>query len=452
MSNFPETFVWGAAAAAYQIEGAPAEDGKGPSIWDTFCRQPGTIFEGHTGNVACDHYHRYRQDIALMRDVGIRAYRFSVSWPRILPEGAGAVNPSGLDFYSKLVDALLEAGITPYVTLYHWDLPQALQDRGGWFNREIADWFAAYAGIVGRHLGDRVRHWITLNEPQVFLGAGFMRGVHAPGLKLPASQVVKAAHHALLAHGRAVQTLRASVTDALLGAALVGDVCVPLQETPEDVAAARQATYDARENFPWRVSWWMDPLFLGSYPQDALAAFGRDGPQLRPGDMETISQPLDFNGFNLYSADVVRAKPDGTPERLPTPPGHPRGTLDWLRIFPDCTYWASRFYNERYGPKPILITENGFCNLDWIALDGRIHDPQRIDYVQRHLRGLARALREGIPVMGYFYWSIMDNFEWSDGYKARFGLIHVDYETQQRTLKDSALWYRDVIATNGANL
>ncbi len=450
----PKDFVWGAAAAAYQIEGGWNQGGRGPSIWDHFSQTPGKVFEDHTGNVACDHYHRWREDVRWMRRLGLDAYRLSVSWSRILPRGIGRVNARGLDFYDRLVDALLAAGIRPWVTLYHWDLPLALQERGGFQNREIVEWFGDYTEIVVRRLGDRVRHWITLNEPPVIVGLGMQQGVFAPGQTLSFAKCLKAAHHLLLAHGRSVQAIRAtSPGPARVSLAHTGRERIPASRSIKDREAARADTFRCTERGFDNVAWWADPMILGRYPEDGVKAFAADLPSIRTGDLALISQPIDFLAYNCYSGFPVRAGARGEAERVPGGwgPGNPRGTLPWLQVAPEAPYWAARFLHERY-QLPVVFTENGVCTTDFVHLDGKVHDPQRIDFLQRYLGGMARAVREGIPVEGYFYWSILDNFEWAQGYKDRFGLIHVDYGTQKRTPKDSFTWYRDLIRRRGAGL
>lgn len=450
---FAPDFVWGAAAAAYQIEGAWDEDGKGPSVWDMYARRPGKINRSENGDVACDHYHRYQEDVGVMQAIGLQAYRLSVSWPRVLPEGVGAVNAKGLDFYDRLIDALLAAGVQPWVTLFHWDFPLALYQKGGWLNRDSVEWFGEYAGAVVRALGDRVKHWITLNEPAVFIELGHISGRHAPGDQLEFGQALLASHHVLMAHGRAVQAIRAHTPQpALVGFAPNARSKVPFTDSPEDIAAAREATFRPDPNSVWSISHWNDPVFLGKYFDSAPEIYGAAWPRVKSEDLQLIAQPLDFRGLNCYSSEFIRAGADGQPKMVPHPTGNPGGTLDWLRVVPDSLYWGARFQAERYGAVPLVITENGLCNLDWVALDGRVHDPQRVDFMQRYLLGLRRAIEEGVSVAGYFYWSVMDNFEWQEGYQPRFGLVHVDYESQKRTLKDSALWYRRVIETNGASL
>jgi beta-glucosidase len=448
---FPENFVWGVASAAFQVEGAHDEDGKGPSVWDAFCDRPDTVWQGHTGKVACDHYHRWREDVRLMAELGVHAYRFSISWPRVLPAGEGHVNQPGLAFYDRLVDELLAAGITPYVTLYHWDMPLALQERGGWLNAMSPAWFENYTRAVVKQLSDRVRHWITLNEPQCFIHFGHVTGLNAPGLRLSNRDALRAGHHVLLAHGRAVRAIRElSATSPSVGFAPVGVVATPATESAQDVESARMKTFAANTPTLFQSAWWMDPVFLGHYPEDGLKHHTTALPEFTSQEMDTISAPVDFCAFNLYEAQTVRAGDDGQPETVAFPPGYPSTVLDW-NVTPSALYWASRFFYERY-QRPLLITENGMSSRDWVALDGQVHDPARIDFLSRYLAYVGRACAEGLPVQGYFQWSLLDNFEWSFGYKERFGLIHVDYSTGQRTVKDSYHWYRQMIQDHGAIL
>ena len=450
--GFPDDFAWGVAAAAYQLEGAAYEDGRGLSVWDVFCRREGAIWKGQTGDVACDHYHRYKQDVAVMKQIGVRAYRLSVSWPRVLPEGVGQVNEKGIGFYDKLIDELLRAGIEPYVTLFHWDFPYQLYCRGGWLNRESSDWFAEYTRLLVDRLSDRVSNWITLNEPQCFIGQGHQDGFHAPGDKLGFSEMLRVGHNALLAHGKAVQVIRArSNSESKVCYAPVCVIKVPATDTAEDIEACRTSMFSITERNYWNNTWWMDPVFLGEYPADALELYGEAAPDISPGDMETISQPLDYFGANIYHGRETRLGADGRPEDAPKPLGQALSGLDWP-VVPESMYWGSRFLYERY-KKPILITENGLpAKTDWMALDGKVHDSQRIDYLQRFLRELDKAGRDGVDIRGYFLWSIMDNFEWACGLGVRCGLVFVDYVTQRRTLKDSAYWYKQVIASNGESL
>ncbi|MCL7453020.1 MAG: GH1 family beta-glucosidase [Anaerolineae bacterium] len=452
--TFPQGFAWGAATASYQIEGAASEDGKGLSIWDVFSHEQGKIDGGDTGDVASDHYHRWREDVALMAGIGLKAYRFSISWPRLLPEGRGAVERRGLGFYDRLVDGLLAAGIEPWVTLYHWDLPHALHLQGGWLNPAISDWFAEYTAVVVDALSDRVSHWMALNEPHVFVDHGYLSGGHAPGLRLDLAAGLQAGHNSLLAHGKAVQTIRARAKKPpTIGVAQVGAVRAPASEAPEDVAAAREAMFAINPSTHFNHAWFGDPMVLGEYPEDLLQHFRRDWPSIRPGDMETICQPLDFYGLNVYFAEAAvgaghRVEPGTGPQGRGDRPGY---TMMGWPVWPESIYWGLRFLWERY-ELPLVITENGLANTDWPHLDGRVHDPQRIDYLARYLLQVKRALDEGVDVRGYFVWSLLDNFEWARGFRPRFGLVYVDYEDQQRRLKDSAHWYRQVIETNGRAL
>ena len=449
--TFPAEFIWGSATAAYQIEGAAHEDGRGPSTWDVFCKRPGAVFEGHSGDVACDHYHRYREDIALMRQLGLQAYRFSIAWSRVLPEGRGQVNAAGLAFYERLVDALLEAGIQPFCTLFHWDLPQALQQRGGFQNRDMADWFADYAQLIGRKFGDRIKLWVTQNEPQCYIGFGVGSGIHAPGLRLDLGDILVAAHNSMRAHGKAVQALRSTSSGARVGYVLAAQLARPLTESAADLDAARASTFAVRDHAFTNNAWWTDPVVFGRYPEDGLQLFGREMPRFPDADWDDIKQPLDFLGLNIYRAERCRAGADGRPELLPVPPGYPRSGVDWQPITPDALYYGPRFFHERYG-LPLWITENGLPTRDQIFLDGKVHDPQRIDYLHRNFLELRRAMRAGAHVEGYLAWSLLDNFEWQDGYKQRFGLVYVDYQSQRRVPKDSFHWYKQVIASRGASL
>ena len=449
--TFPKNFVWGVAASSYQIEGAWNEDGKGPSIWDTFCHAPGKIANGETGDVAIDHYHRYKEDVALMAELGIQVYRFSVSWSRIIPEGAGTVNQKGLDFYDRLIDELLAAGVEPWVTLFHWDYPQALFDRGGWLSPDSPDWFADYTRVLVARLGDRVKNWFTLNEIQCFIDFGHRDGIQAPGLKLSEAEVLRAGHHALLAHGKAVQVIRAhSKGKSRVGWAAVAWSKIPASDSPADIRAARTATIWCNGKELLENTWWMDPVYFGRYPEDGLKAFGRDVPKVGPRDMATICQPLDFQGMNIYNGILIRAGHGGVPEVVKLPLGYPMNFFHGS-VTPECLYWAPKFLYERY-KLPVVMSENGVSIAEWVSLDGKVHDPSRIDYIQRYLLQFERAAKDGVKIAGYFVWSLLDNFEWGHGFKQRLGLIHVDFNTLKRTLKDSALWYAKVIATNGRAL
>ncbi len=446
--KFPRDFAWGAATSSYQIEGAAEHAGGGRSVWDMFGRQPGKIANGDTGDTACDHYHRYREDVDLMARIGLRAYRFSISWPRVLPEGTGRINPAGLDFYDRLVDALLENNITPWVTLFHWDFPYALHCRGGWLNRDSADWFADYTRVVVDELSDRVSHWITLNEPQCFIGLGHQDGVHAPGLKMGFAEVLLAAHNTLRAHGKAVQVIRSSaITRPQIGAAQASRVSLPASPEAADIAAARAHMFAVGEQHVFNNAWFSDPMLLGYYPEEGVERFAAYMPDTLPDDLECSKQPLDYFGANIYSGTYVRARDDGGCESL-SPKDLPVTAMGWP-VTPEALYWGPKFFHERYG-LPIVITESGMADDDTVH-DGSVHDRRRIDFLQRYLAEYARAIADGVPARGYFLWSLLDNFEWAEGYDKRFGIVYVDYSTQQRLPKDSAGWYRDFIANQADN-
>jgi len=414
-----------------------------------FCERPGAVFEGHSGRTACDHYNRYPEDVRLMAELSLQAYRLSLSWPRLFPEGVGAANEKGFEFYDRLIDSLLEKDIVPWVTLFHWDYPLELFQRGGWLNRESVGWFSDYAEEVVRRFSDRVTNFFTLNEPQVYVGFGHYEGQHAPGLKLPMSQMLLAGHHTMMAHGQAVQAMRAASKQPLkIGYAPVGMPKLPSGTSDADIELARRATFTINERNSWSNSWWMDPVLLGEYPEQGLEFFGADVPKIQPGDLELMSAPIDYFGVNIYlGTPVVPAENSFGYKNAPTEVGAPRTAFNWA-ITPEALYWGPKFFYERY-KKPIIVTENGLSCRDWVSRDGKVHDPQRIDFATRYLRELHRASKEGIDVEGYFHWSIMDNFEWAAGYRERFGLIHVDYQTQKRTPKDSYHWYKQVIESHG---
>jgi beta-glucosidase len=448
-SLFPDDFAWGVISSAFQWEGAAFEDGKGPSIWDMRTRQPGAIADDAKLDVSADGYHRFEEDVALMNRIGVRAHDLSISWPRVLPEGTGTPNPKGLDFYERLIDTLLEAGIEPWVDLYHWDMPLRLYDRGGWLNRDIAEWFSAYATLIAERFADRVSRWLTFTEPQ--LTVGMFHNVGSPSATWPMAEVLRAAHNLLRAHGMAVQAIRAAGNQAVrIGYSPDATVRMPASNLPEDVEKARQATFSIVRKDVQNNAWWSDPMFLGRYPEDGWELFGADVPEIKAGDLEVIGQPLDFYGVNLYSDYRVRGTPDGGFERIPDPPGVPMNSLGWP-VRPEVMYWGPRFFFERYG-KPIVITENGLASHDWVALDGAVHDPLRIDFIRRYLLELERAIADGVPVDGYFHWTWVDNFECGVGFQTRFGMVHCDFVTLERTLKDSAYWYGEVIRTNGASI
>lgn len=449
-TSFPDHFIWGAATSAYQIEGGAREDGKSNSVWDLFCRQPGRIYEGHTGDVACDHYHRFEEDFSRMEALGIRHYRFSFSWARLLSAGTGAVNEKGIAFYDRLIDRMLAHHITPYATLFHWDYPHALFCKGGWLNRDSSAWFAEYAGVVAQHFGDRVKHFFTLNEPQCFIGLSLDDTVHAPGIKFPAKDCLSMAHHVLLAHGKSVQALRAAVSGAVVGYAPTGRYFHPVSDQSANIRAARDATFDVTpENWAFSVAWWSDPAVLGAYPAAALDQFGALLPEIRTGDMKLICQPLDLYGQNIYFSTPVQADGSGY-KTIPFAPGQAKTGFQWP-VTPECLYWAPKFLYERY-KLPMMITENGISALDTVSLDGKIHDATRIDYLQKQLLSLRKALNEGVDIRGYFHWSLLDNFEWHKGYSERFGLVYVDYTTLERICKDSAFYYGKIIKSNGDRL
>lgn len=449
---FPDSFVWGAATSAYQIEGAHDADGKGPSVWDEFCRLPGRVRGGDTGDVAADHVNRFAGDVAIMKSIGLQAYRFSISWPRVMPEGFGRVNEAGLAFYDRLVDDLLASGITPWATLFHWDLPAAVHRRGAWLNPEIVDWFDEYTRVVVDRLSDRVSHWFTFNEPQVFIGMGYDKGEHAPGLRLPMSDLIRMTHHVHLAHGRSAHTIRERAkAPPSVGWAPESKVGVPADPNSEADAAAAMAFMADVAPDPIRCNtWWSDPVLLGQYPEDGLSSYGQ---WLLAGwerNLELIQQPIDFCGVNIYLGSRVQANGAGGYRVLDSKPGAPRTGFGW-EITPPVLYWGPKFIWERYG-KPVFITENGMANPDWVGVDGTVKDPQRIDFLTRHLRELERTIADGTSVGGYFLWSLLDNFEWAEGYNQRFGIVHVDFESLERTPKASAGFYRDIIRSRGAHL
>lgn len=436
--HFPDGFLWGAATAAYQIEGAHDEDGRGESIWDRFSHTPGKVFEGHTGDRACDHYHRWQDDIKLMQELGLQAYRFSIAWARVLPQGHGKVNQKGLDFYSRLVDGLLDAGIVPYATLYHWDLPQALQDRGGWPARSTAEAFAEYADVASRHLGDRVASWATLNEPQVSADAGYLQGRHAPG-HTSLEEMMATTHHLLLAHGLAVPVLRRNAPQAQVGIVLNLQPHVPASARAVDVSAARVG--DAMQNRRF-----LDPLAGRGYPDEVLAMY--DGPRdfVQAGDMELIAAPIDYLGVNHYFRTVHRSA-DTPDEEVTTPVGSHKTEMGWEVYPPGLEEILVRLHKD-YSFPAYYVTENGAAFADTVSEDGQVHDPHRVEYLRNYLRHAQRAIEAGVPLKGYFAWSLMDNFEWAWGYSRRFGIVYVDYETQTRIIKDSGRLYTRVIKEN----
>lgn len=448
---FKKNFMWGTATAAYQIEGGAHEDGRGLSVWDVFCAE-GNAYAGHTGDVACDHYHRFAQDIALMKELGINSYRFSLSWPRIIPNGTGEINQKGIDFYNALIDELIKNGITPIITLFHWDYPYELEKKGGWRNRESSEWFAEYAEVVFKNFSDRVKYFVTLNEPQCFIGQGYAQGIHAPGLRCSDRDIVTMAHNVMLAHGKAVKKLREIAPDCKIGYAPTASAAIPATDSKENIEAARASFFDIdMNNWTWNVSWWSDPIMLGRYPEEtkAFEILGKYLPESYKEDLEIISQPIDFYCQNIYNGARFRKGENG-PQWVPNSINMPLTNCNWP-VVPESLYWGPKFLYERYG-KPIIISENGMAGYDAVSLDGSVHDADRIDFIHKYLLELERAIDDGIEIDGYMYWSLMDNFEWSKGYSVRFGLIHIDYITQKRTPKDSFYWYRDVIKTGGESL
>ncbi len=440
-------FAWGVATASYQIEGAWNEDGKGLSIWDVFTHEPDKVYENHNGDVACDHYHLFKDDIKIMKEMGIRAYRFSLSWTRIFPDGIGKVNEKGIKFYSDLIDELLRNDIEPYITLFHWDYPYELYKKGGWLNDDSVDWFAEYARTVVENFSDRVKYYITFNEPQCFVGLGHLAGTHAPGLKLSYRDIFQVCHNVLKAHGAAVIAMReAAKQDIKIGYAPTGSANFPATNDKKDIEAARKYFFDClpiSEGFMWNVSWWSDPVVLGEYPKDGLELYKEYLPKITDEDMKLISQPIDFYGQNIYNGKQVMADDNGYPKLVKRKEGHTKTGSQWP-VTPEALQWGPKFLYDRY-KLPIYITENGMSAHDCVSLDGKVHDPNRIDYLNRYLNELEKAANDGVDIRGYFLWSFMDNFEWADGYSERFGIVHVDYETQKRIVKDSGLWYKEWI-------
>lgn len=450
---FRDDFVWGVAGSAYQVEGREEGDGCGKNIWDTFTEE-GRILDGHDSTVACDHMHRYKEDYALMRMLGIKAYRFSMSWARILPEGTGRINEKAIDMYRDMIMEMKRNGIEPYITMYHWEFPQALQDKGGWLNEEVIDWFAEYAKVVAENFSDICEYFITLNEPECFVGLGHLSGVHAPGKKLPYKDVFQIAHNALKAHGKAVINLRKHACRPIkIGYAPTCGMAYPASERQEDIEAARKTLfgfYEPMDNWTWNVAWFNDPVFLGKYPEEGLKKFAEYLPEITEEDMKLIFQPLDFMGQNIYNGYMIRQGADGEPEFVKRPAGFPKTAANWP-VTPECFYWGVKFLYERYG-LPLYITENGMSCHDDVSSDGRVHDPNRQNFLDLYISALQKANDEGADVRGYFLWTFLDNFEWDKGYTERFGIVYVDFATQKRIVKDSAYWYRKVIETNGREL
>jgi len=445
-SRFPKDFLWGCATSAYQIEGSPLADGAGASIWHRFAHTPGRVTNGDHGDIACDHYRRYASDVDLMRDLGMQAYRFSIAWGRVLPEGTGRVNAAGLGFYERLVDRLLERGIQPMATLYHWDLPAALDDKGGWLNRDSANWFADYAELMFRRLDDRVRYWCTLNEPWVVTDGGYLHGVLAPGHR-SAFEAPLASHNLMRAHGAAVQTYRALNGRNRIGLVVNIEPKYPASQDPLDLAAvARAEAYMNRQ--------YLDPALLGAYPAELAEVFGDAWPSVSPEDLAQIKQPVDFIGVNYYTRSVTKHDPAVWPVRVSSvrQHQHTHTETDW-EVYPQGLTDTLLWVKNRYGNPPLYITENGAAFFDPPRVEGPLlDDPLRVEYLRTHLRAVHAAIQQGADIRGYFVWSLLDNFEWAHGFSKRFGIVHVNYETLERTPKASARLYAEVIRTNGAAL
>ena len=451
MKEFSKDFVWGVATSSFQTEGALNEGGRGESIWDLFVNEPGRIWNDCKPEPSCDFYHRYKEDIALMKQMEIKAYRFSLSWPRILPEGVGKVNEEGVKFYKDVIDELTNNGIEPYITMYHWDYPEALQRKGGWVNPESVEWFSEYAKVVAESFSDKVKYFITLNEPQCFSGISFLHKEHAPALELSKKEQFLQVHNMLKAHGLAARTLRKYAHQPIkVGFAPTCGMPYPLTDSKEDIEAARQVMFSINpdeSNWTWTVAWFSDPVFLGKYPEDGLKAYKDYLPEITKEDMELISTPLDFMGENIYNGYAIKMGADGKPEFCDRDPGYALTGNDWP-MTPECFYWGLKFLYERY-KTPIYVTENGTCVRDWVSMDGRVHDPQRIDFLKRYIQKMKQAIDEGVDIRGYFEWTLTDNFEWNLGYRDRFGMVYVDFTNGRRIRKDSSYFYEEVIKSNG---
>jgi beta-galactosidase len=445
--SFKKGFVWGTATASYQIEGAVNEGGRGESVWDEFCRTKGNVAGDDSGDLACDSYHRFSEDIQLMKQIGIKAYRFSISWTRILPNGTGEVNMDGVNYYNNLINELLENGIEPYVTLFHWDYPMELQYKGGWLNPESPEWFANYAAVCSRLFSDRIKYWITSNESQCYIGFGYGTGWHAPGFKLPVNQVVRAWHHNLKGLGLATKAIRENARgEVKVGLVSCGEVGIPATESPADIQAARNVLFDREQpgdSIDFGYGELFEPALKGEYPKGLIPYLPKDWQK----DMKDICVPLDFIGLNVYIGNIVKASEKGKYEYLKHPVGIGKTSMDWA-FKPESLYWVTRLISERYNI-PVYITENGMANNDWVSIDGKINDTQREDYMNQYLSALSKSADDGADIRGYFYWSLLDNFEWAYGYAKRFGLAYVDYSDYSRKLKQSAFRYKSIIETNG---
>jgi len=441
--SFPAGFVWGSATASYQVEGAVKEGGRGPSIWDTFSHTAGKTHNGDNGDVADDFYHRYREDIGLMKGLGLKGCRFSVSWTRIFPGGVGPANQEGVDFYKRMVDTLLEHGIEPYCTLFHWDLPQALQDKGGWENKDTAKAYADYAGYFARQMGDRIKHYMTMNEMRTFVEVGYGSGRHAPGLSVGQKRLAQLNHYVVLAHGLGVQALRSATKKGTsIGLAENASAIVPVIDMPEHVAAARKAMRESNASY-------LSVILDGKYSELYLKHLGANAPVFTADELKTISSPVDFVGLNVYGPQYVRAADNERGyENVPWPTSFPHMPSPWLHVGPESLYWTPKLVNDLWKPKELYITENGCSADDTLAADGHVYDIDRVMFLRNYLTQLQRAVAEGFPVKGYFLWSLLDNFEWADGYERRFGITYVDFKTLKRTVKLSGEFYREVIKQN----
>lgn len=450
---FREDFVWGVASSAYQMEGRAEDDGAGTCMWDMLC-DDGRIPQNANPYVAIDEMHRYEEDFELMRLMGVKNYRFSISWARIMPEGTGRVNEKGIKLYRDMLTSMIANGITPYITLYHWELPEALALRGGWLNREIVEWFGEYAKVVAENFSDLCENFITLNEPQCSILLGYVTGDHAPGLRVTMKESFIAAHNLLMAHGQGVINLRKYAKRPIkVGFAPTCGVAYPETNSKEDIEAAREVYfgfYNENDRWAWNVSWFCDPVMFGKYPEEGLKKYAKYLPEFTDEEMKLINQPIDFFGQNIYNGYPVRRAENGEIEFLEREYGYDHTDMGWPAI-PESLYWGARFISERY-PLPIYITENGMACHDFVSADGKVHDPNRITFLDNYISELQRAIDDGADIRGYFLWTFLDNFEWAEGFKKRFGLVYVDMQTQERIIKDSAYWYRDVMATNGATL
>lgn len=449
---FQKDFIWGVGASAYQIEGAVTEDGKGSSVWDEFSKIPGKVFEGHTGETASDHYHRYKEDIAYMKDLGVQSFRMSLSWTRIMPDGTGRVEKRGVEHYRDVIKELKKNGIRPFLAIFVWDYPTALWRKGGWLNPDSPKWFEEYTKVVAEEFGDLLEgeYLTTFNEPEMMFGNTFVTGNLAPGVIMSDGDVIRMIHNMLIAHGLSVKVLREKIPTAKVGITLCSDPVIPPDLKPETLEACRNFYFRAGDDIrslTFGLSWYNDPVCLGTYPEDGLKNFGKYLPEGWEQDLKIICQPLDWLGHNLYTGVHADVGETGEVSVRPNPVGYPQTQYGWT-IYPECMYWGPRNLYERYH-LPIFLTENGMACHDGIALDGRVHDPNRIDYTHRYLLELKRAAEDGIDIRGYFHWSLLDNYEWASGFSLRFGLLYVNYQTCERTPKDSFWWYQKVIKSNG---